>query len=111
MERREAGLRSYRVIQAPPICEVTALEGIELNSDYYYNTMGDQDGASGHDNGPGLPTFDISQILRKVLSLELEYVCVCASVRTCSCAICLWDMGPTRYGVWRGRGLGPLKPS
>ena len=32
--------------------------GIELNSDYYYNTMGDQDGASGHDNGPGLPTFD-----------------------------------------------------
>ena len=34
--------------------------GIELNSDYYYNTMGDQDGSSGHDNGPGLPTFDTS---------------------------------------------------
>ena len=34
--------------------------GIELNSDYYYNTMGDQDGASGHDNGLGLPTFDTS---------------------------------------------------
>ena len=32
--------------------------GIELNSDYYYNTMGDQDGAAGHDNGLGLPTFD-----------------------------------------------------
>ena len=32
--------------------------GIELNSDYYYSTMGDQDGAAGHDNGLGLPTFD-----------------------------------------------------
>ena len=28
--------------------------GIELKSDYYYTTMGDQDGAAGHDNGLGL---------------------------------------------------------